>query len=1113
VLLSIRLLVLCCSLAAFTAVSASAQEAGGEPAPSGESELAPTLEVPTFSAEAAAGMGTVNGLAFDETTGTEMLGVEATLIAADGSEFGRSTTDATGAFQFDAVPAGTYSIRFEKPGYRTRRLTEFAVVANQVNPGNIALQPESAAAEAGGVEEIVITGVYKAPVADRPNADEFINTLDTAEIGKFAASDIGDAIKRIPGINVVEGQFAIIRGLEDRYSSTLYNSAPVPSPDPDSQSVQLDLFPSEIASNLVVAKTFAPELPSNSSGGSINILSHEYPESAFEFKLGAGSGFNSNARERFIGYREGSPIGASDRDGVTEGDFSAALGGRTMLAERELRFKAAATWELDYGTKSGARESREPRPAQTRLFPAPPVVVSSGDLSLGALNLTGGRFRFNESDRVAQLTSFLDVGFDLDTEARHRVDFSAFYTKRDEEVAQLRENGFLPGFDYSTLAAIQAGGSQINPNSDFAGFATNSTWVARSVRPDTEGGTAQNGPAWFANFAEGRSFDRKRDLLLFQLNGEHEIDAVEGLSVEWAGNYAETSQDDEFFAARFFFEPTNLATPPATFPATVPALGAGQFAANDAIFFNTNEVDETQKFARIDAEYERDATDWLALSASAGFWFERSEREISADFLETPTVGGVDSFALFGASPQALGDAVAPGLDKVGNEFSGIRASTGSADREILAWNLRLKATLFEDFDLLAGARRESIEIASNNDPFTGEAALDGSPAIYPTKYLMFDRLDNPARSEVAGAVQPGVTFNDQILGIDVPVDPVTGFVDLVDEAAIRAFTDGRIDEKRWLPSAGATYRAFDGFNARLAYSQTVARPSFRELGYYVSVEPGTDDLIVGNPQLELSDVESWDVRAEYLWGDFGDLVAISAFTKNIARPIESIILRDPTNFEGSSSAQFRTFFNNENEASLWGVEAELRKAIDFVGPEVLQYFSVATNFTWIDAKVDRSAIERQRADVFFGTAAGDEELYAGLSKSRRLFSQPEWIVNADVTFDHPDWGTKVTLALFAISDVLDAAGSATLNPNGNVVSLALDRYVDSFHQLDLIASQSWSFEKLPGEFTFKASLKNLSDSTRRLIYDPHQTAAKIAERTFTIGRDLSVSVSYERSF
>ena len=84
------------------------------------------------------------------------------------------------------------------------------------------------------IEEFVVLGArVEALEASRAESDQMINTLSAEEFSKFAATDVGDAIKRIAGVNVVEGQFAIIRGLEDRYSSTLFNSAPIPSPDPN----------------------------------------------------------------------------------------------------------------------------------------------------------------------------------------------------------------------------------------------------------------------------------------------------------------------------------------------------------------------------------------------------------------------------------------------------------------------------------------------------------------------------------------------------------------------------------------------------------------------------------------------------------------------------------------------------------------------------------------------------------------------------------------------------------------------------------------------------------------------------------------------------------------
>ena len=279
-------------------------------------------------------------------------------------------------------------------------------------------------------------------------------------------------------------------------------------------------------------------------------------------------------------------------------------------------------------------------------------------------------------------------------------------------------------------------------------------------------------------------------------------------------------------------------------------------------------------------------------------------------------------------------------------------------------------------------------------------------------------------------------------------------------------------------------------------------------MGFYVSVEPGTDDLTVGNPQLQLSEVESYDTRAEYTWGEYGDLAALSLFYKTIEDPIESIVIRNPLNFDPVSGALFRTFFNNPNEATLLGVEIEARKAFDFIPLEWAQYFSVGGNFTYIDAEVDRTKAEIARAQPFFEAPPGEAVRSRGLEKSRRLFGQPEWIANADVSFDHPDWGSKATLAFFAISSVLDAAGSAFILPDGNARDFVLDRYVDSFYQLDLILSQ-----RIWDGLVFKVSVKNLTDSKRAIIYDREQTREEIDERSFKIGQDYSFSLTYTYEF
>jgi TonB-dependent receptor len=967
----------------------------------------------------------------------------------------------------------------------------------------------------GDVEEFLVVAppLQEILAASRMDADELINTLDAAELAKFAASDVADALKFVPGVSVVEGQFAIIRGLEDRYNSTLYNRAPVPSPDPDSQSVQLDLFPSDIVGNLVVSKTFSPDLPSNSSGGAIDIVTHDYPDEELQIKLGGGGGFETGALDRFLRLDDGSPTGIdTDWQDVIESDAGASIGGRRSLLGRELRFKGVLNQEIDYRTAEGFQESREPRLARTRNFPRPPCpcVTGSGDLALGELGLSGGRFDLTESERSEQRTGYGGLGIDLDEAGDHKLDGSIFHTRKDEETVQLEENGYFPRFDYGALAAIQAEGREVT-REDFSDAATPTSWLA-GVRGSPSDDPSR-GPLWYDAFFESQAFQRDRELTVYQLNGEHRIAWIDGLHFAWAGNHAKTTQEETTRGARIFYEAEDTADIPTRFPATPGALGPGQYYATPDLFLSVNEIEETQDFARFDADYQRELGEHLTLTVNGGFWYEKADRDVVSSFLETPAVAGSTQFAIPGRSLEELGGRVFDELQQTDGELAGVRTAENEASREITAWSFGGKATLWDRLDLLGGLRIESIFIESLNDAFTGQL-LNGAPATFPSQYLLFDRLDNQARGEITSPVPPGTTFNDQLIGIRVPIDPATGLVDLTDRASIESLINGEIDERLYLPSFAIHYRPIEGLNLRAAWSRTSARPSFRELGYYVSVEPGTDDRVVGNPQLVLSDVESWDARVEYTWGEFGDLAALSVFYKTIDDPIESIVLRDPINREASdSSAFYRTFFNNPNQGTLKGVELEARKNLGIVPFEFARYFSIGGNFTWIDAEVDRTEAELARSRPFFGAAPGDPERFSDLSSSRRLFGQPEWIANVDLTFEHPDWGTKVSLIFFAISDVLDAAGSASLNANNNVFAFTLDRYVDSYHQLDLSASQTWHVDFLRGDLTLRAGVKNLTNSARGLIYDPEQTRDEVAERSYQIGRDVSFSLSYTFTF
>jgi hypothetical protein len=447
--------------------------------------------------------------------------------------------------------------------------------------------------------------------------------------------------------------------------------------------VQLDLFPSDIVTNLVVAKTFAPDLPSNSSGGSINILTNDYPES-FEVKFSAGTGYNQNAINDYLEFESGTPMGKPESGSHLESDFSFSIGGRGEFAEREIRYKAVGANEIDYDTAEGTVGAHEPKPARVR--GNPPLVTSDGDLSLEELSLSGGTFDSTVSEQSERLTGYLGLGFDFDTEARHRVDGSYFYTRARDKAVQLYENGYIEGFDYGVLADRQANGEPISPG-DFAGFATESSWL-RFVR-ETPDDPRSRGPLWSASFAESDSFDVERDLVVYQVNGDHTLDAlVDGLHLSWVANTARTTQDETALGTRFFFEPTDTSRIPTRFPVEVDALGSGAYYASSGILSSLNDIRERQDFLRIDADYQTTVTPWLSVRLDAGYWYERADRDVESSFLENALLGGSTQLAIAGATAEELGENIFDQLDhQPDGDLEGTVDTTSDSVRGIQAWD------------------------------------------------------------------------------------------------------------------------------------------------------------------------------------------------------------------------------------------------------------------------------------------------------------------------------------------------------------------------------------------------------------------------------------------
>ena len=186
------------------------------------------------------------------------------------------TTDFDGNYSVN-VQAGTYTLIFSFVGYKTKELTDIIVKENDVKEINVNLSSASV-----GLEEVVVS------VSVQKNTDEallmmqkksanLMDGLSSEAFKKVGSSSLANAIKRAPGVSIMGGKYVYVRGLGDRYTKSILNGIDIPGLDPDRNTIQMDLFPTNILDNVQIIKSFTADLPADFTGGLVNIVTKEFP--------------------------------------------------------------------------------------------------------------------------------------------------------------------------------------------------------------------------------------------------------------------------------------------------------------------------------------------------------------------------------------------------------------------------------------------------------------------------------------------------------------------------------------------------------------------------------------------------------------------------------------------------------------------------------------------------------------------------------------------------------------------------------------------------------------------------------------------------------------------
>ncbi|PRY10620.1 TonB-dependent receptor [Pontibacter ummariensis] len=234
--------------------------------------------------------GTIRGQLTSSETGEELIGAT---VVIKGTSNG-TATDLDGKFNLTNIKPGTYEVQASYISYEPKTVTGVVVKENEVTVLNIPL-----GAATTKLKEVVIEGrAIKSSENNLRNTQKkaavVMDGVSAEQFSRSGDSDAAAALTRVTGISLEGSKYVYVRGLGDRYVKTSLNGAEVPGLDPNRNTVQMDLFPSNLLDNLTVSKTFTPDMPGSFSGGFVNITTKDFPD-RFTMQFSTSVGYNDQA--------------------------------------------------------------------------------------------------------------------------------------------------------------------------------------------------------------------------------------------------------------------------------------------------------------------------------------------------------------------------------------------------------------------------------------------------------------------------------------------------------------------------------------------------------------------------------------------------------------------------------------------------------------------------------------------------------------------------------------------------------------------------------------------------------------------------------------------------
>ena len=198
-------------------------------------------------------------------------------------------SDINGFYILPNLDPGTYKLKISYVGYEPKVIT-LTVPEDRTKVMDFILED---GVELQGVEVVGALHGQRKALQMQKEMMGITNVVSADQVGKFPDSNIGDALKRINGVNVQydqgEARFGQVRGTSADLTSVTVNGNRIPSAEGDTRNVQLDLIPADMIQTIELNKVVTADMDGDAIGGEINLVTKNTPSHrVLSFNVGTG---------------------------------------------------------------------------------------------------------------------------------------------------------------------------------------------------------------------------------------------------------------------------------------------------------------------------------------------------------------------------------------------------------------------------------------------------------------------------------------------------------------------------------------------------------------------------------------------------------------------------------------------------------------------------------------------------------------------------------------------------------------------------------------------------------------------------------------------------------